>query len=284
MTVLENRRNFVKTLFAGTVSQRAFPKMRAQDRSVRHLGGKRTVPVALVQFDAVPEQIERNLQEIERLTQQAVSLGARWVMFHEGTICDYTPRVRELAEPVPTGSSTRRIEKLAHGLQCYISFGLSEADRGRYYITQVFVEPNGFVYRYRKTWLWRSPPDKGYRNEWVRYDPGDGPGLFLFDGVKATCFICADGGAPRCIERAAELAPQVVFYANNHAGPPKAEEEGERARKIGAPMLVTNRVGYSWMHKMMGGSLVCSATGDVLASANKESKEEILLHKIEIQL
>jgi predicted amidohydrolase len=175
------------------------------------------------------------------------------------------------------------MERLARRLKCYISFGLSEADRGRYYITQVFVEPGGFVYRYRKTWIFKDATDKGYRNEWARYDPGTGPDLFLFDGVKATCFICADGSAPRCVERAAELNPELVFFPNNHSRPPDLEEESKRARTIGAPMLVTNRVGHSWMHKMMGGSLICSASGEVLSSANREGQEEILLHNLAIE-
>ena len=63
----------------------------------------RTWRVGLVQFDAVPEQPERNLREMERLARQAVNQGARLVMFNEGTLTDYTPRLNELAERVPDG-------------------------------------------------------------------------------------------------------------------------------------------------------------------------------------
>jgi len=63
----------------------------------------RTWRVALVQFDAVPEQPERNLTEMERLARLAVSQGARLVMFHEGALTDYTPRLNELGEQVPDG-------------------------------------------------------------------------------------------------------------------------------------------------------------------------------------
>ena len=108
-----NRRNFVRNLMlAGAVSGGGLAKADA----VRNRR-KRTIPVALVQFDAVPEQVDRNLQEVERLTERAVGAGARWVMFHEGTLCDYTPRLKELAEPVPAGSSTARMERLARRLR-----------------------------------------------------------------------------------------------------------------------------------------------------------------------
>ncbi|HWQ54495.1 MAG TPA: carbon-nitrogen hydrolase family protein [Bryobacteraceae bacterium] len=239
-------------------------------------GAQRVIPVALIQFDSVPEQVDRNLGEMERLCTEAARRGARWIMFHEGTVCDYTPRLDELAEPVPAGKCTRLMVDLARRLRCHISFGLSEAERGRYFITQVFVGPRGFVYRYRKTWIWFDRSDKGYRDEWARYDPGTGPEMFEIDGVKATCFVCADGEARRCVERAAALHPQIVFYPNNRGGLPALEVFGERAKKIGAPMLVANRVGNSWMHPCKGGCVAYGADGTVLAKANREGREEIL--------
>ena len=47
-------------------------------------------------------------------------------------------------------------------------------------------------------------------------------------------------------------------------------------------MLVTNRVGKSWMHQCAGGCVVYSSTGDVLAKANRDGREEILLHHLEL--
>ena len=211
------------------------------------------IPVALIQFDAVPEETQRNLDGMERLAEAAAAQGARWIMFHELTLSDCTPRLDELAEPVPGGPSTRRMAGLADRLGGFISFGLSEADGGRRFITQVFVGPGGYQYRYRKTWLWRNPEDKGYRNEWARYDPGTGPELFDIDGVRAACFICADGGAPRCLARAAALGPQLVFYPNNREKLPDLDVFAQYARQIGAPMLVTNRVGASWQYDCGGG-------------------------------
>lgn len=131
----------------------------------------RTVKVALVQFDAVPEQSERNLREMDRLIRQAAFQGARIVMFHELTLSDYTSRLDDFAESVPDGPACKRMGNLARELNCYVSFGLSEKDGKkndvRFYITQVFFGPNGFVYRYRKTWLWwdYEENDKWYRKE-----------------------------------------------------------------------------------------------------------------------
>jgi len=238
--------------------------------------------VALIQFDAVPEQVEHNLCRIERLARQAADGGARWIMFHEGTLCDYTPRLSQLAQAVPDGPSCRRLAALAEETGCFISAGLSEKAEGQYFITQAFFGPGKSFYRYRKTWLWRNAEDADYRNEWARYDPGQGPELFEIDGVAATCFICADGEAPRCIDRAAALGPHVAFYPNNRARLPDFPVFGEKARRISAPMLVTNRVGKSWGNDCVGGCAVFSADGEVLAAANREGREEILLHDLAV--
>ena len=108
--------------------------------------------------------------------------------------------------------------------------------------------PKGFIYKYRKTWIWRDETDDGFRNEWARYDCGTGPEIFYLDGLRATCFICADGEAPRCIERAKLLKPDIVFFPNN-----RSSYLGnnplflERAAEINSPILVANRIGKSWL-------------------------------------
>lgn len=242
----------------------------------------RKIRVALIQFDTKPEMHEENLSKMTELIHQAAGQGARWIMFHEETVCDCTPRVRELAEDVPAGPSTQAMIALSKQHDCFISFGLAEVDADRYYITQAFTGPDGFVYRYRKTWLWRQLEDKGYRNEHNRYHPGTGPELFTIDGIHATCFICADGESPLCIEQAAALKPQVVFYPNNRTELHEFELFGGYAKAIDAPMLVTNRIGKSWDYDCEGGCVVYDAKGEVLARANRQGKEEILIHDLEL--
>jgi hypothetical protein len=102
----ESRRDLLKLGLAGA----AAPLCGARE------GESRTISVALVQFESVPEQVEHNTREVERLTEQAVSAGTRWVVFHEGTLCDYTPNLKELAQTVPDGKSVRRLENLARWL------------------------------------------------------------------------------------------------------------------------------------------------------------------------
>ena len=119
--------------------------------------------------------------------------------------------------------------------------------------------------------MWFDPQDNGYRNESARYNPGTGPELFEIDGVKATCFICSDGDEPPCIEQAAKLKPQVVFYPNNRVALPDFEVFSERAKKINALMLVTNRTGRSWCYDCKGGNVIFSADGDMIALPSRST-------------
>ena len=246
--------------------------------------GSTTRMVAVVQFDAVPEAVDKNCQRMEQLVRQAVGKGAEWIVFHEQATCDCTANLDRFAEAVPDGPSTLHMMRLAKELKCHISFGLAEKERDRFYITQVFVGPIGFIYRYRKTWLYRDAADAGFRDEHARFDPGTGPELFEFDGVKATCYICADGTSKRCIERASLLRPQVVFYPVNMCEPDPTwfrKFAGDHARQIGAPILMPNRVGASWVHQVgKGGSIIVSADGETVAAANMDGKEEVVLHQL----
>jgi predicted amidohydrolase len=278
----EDRRQFLRTLATGAAGGALLAAGEASSRATVQGGGaSRKVPVALIQCDSVPGQVERNLDTMERLAEQAARSGARWILFHELTVCDYLDKPGDLAELVPQGSSTTRMVKVAERLRATIGFGLVEKAPGRIYDTCVFVGPRGYFYHYRKTWLWHERPDVSYRDEWARFDPGTGPELFHLDGARATCFICADSNSQRCVERAAALKPQVVWFPINR-GAPSPEEYSKIAKRIGAPMLVANRVGRSIVKDTLGGCVVYSAQGDILARANMEGREEILHYDLEM--
>jgi len=279
----ENRRQFLRTLAARAASGAILTGGEASSRAAGQNGaGGKKIPVALIQSDSLPGQVGRNLDNMERLAEQAAKSGAGWILFHELTVCDYLDKPGDLAELVPQGSSTTRMVKVAERLRATIAFGLVEMDQSRIYDTCVFVGPHGYLYHYRKTWLWRERPDVSFRDEWARFDPGTGPELFHVDGLRATCFFCADSNSQRCVERAAALKPQVVWFPINRAKVSSFEEYGSIAKRIGAPMLVANRVGRSVVKDTLGGSLVYSAQGEILARANMEGREEILHHDLEL--
>ena len=236
--------------------------------------------VALIQMSVVEEQPKANLTKIVDFVKAAKSKGAKIVMFHEGTLTDYVSDVDKFAEEVPNGDSCRMISKLAEELEIYVSFGLIEKEGLKRYITQVFFGPNNYFYKYRKTWLYATSDtikaNRRHRNEPRDFDPGNGPEIFEIEGLRASCIICADANAPRCSKLLKQLNPQVVFFPNNREmWRPNCREN--LAKDLGIPLLITNRVGSSWGEKCVGGCSVYSTSGEILAKANEEGKEEILL-------
>lgn len=235
--------------------------------------------VALIQISTIEEQPEQNLNKIIDFSKQAVEKGAKIIMFHEGTLTDYVSDIDKYAQEVPTGPACSEISKLANELNVYISFGLIEKDGLNRYITQVFLGPNNYNYKYRKTWLYptsdRIKAIRRHRNEPADFDPGNGPKLFEIAGLKASCIICADANAPRSLKLLKQLNPQIVFFPNNR----EMWRPGylqNIAKQIEIPILVTNRVGISWGEKCEGGCSAYNKIGDLIVKANKE-KEEIII-------
>ena len=242
---------------------------------------KKQLRVAVVQFDAKPGELDKNLAEMERLAKQAVENRAELVLFHELATVDYMDDMGQFAEKIPDGPSCRRMGELAQRLGCYLSFGMPERNGEKLHIAQVFFSPEKYLYHYRKTWLCQIDDDCGFRNEWARYNPGDGPEIFNIAGIRATCFICADGESPRCVEQARALKPELVFFPINR-GARVFHGYPEIASQVGAITLIANRVGKSHTRDCLGGSVIYDAKGKILREANRNHEEEILFYDLVI--
>lgn len=237
--------------------------------------------IALIQIATIEENPEANLNKIAEFAKKAKEQGAQMAVFHEGTLTDYVRDVNAFAQEIPSGPACQFVIKLAEELNLGISFGLIERDGIRCFITQVFISPNGFEYRYRKTWLYptedRIKRERRHRNEPSFFNPGSGPELFDFMGIKnASCIICADAMAEKCFRDLNELKPSIIFYPNNREIARAADYWSSIAKKANVPLLVTNRVGVSWGERCEGGCFVISKNGEVLATT-KTQDEEILV-------
>jgi len=242
--------------------------------------------IALIQIAKIEEQPKINLKKIIKFSKEAAKKGAEIIMFPENTLTDYVRDIDKFAEEIPNGPACKEISKLAEELKVYISFGLIEKDGIHRYITQVFLGPNSFVYKYRKTWIYpttdRIKAIRRHRNEYDHFDTGSGPEIFDIKGLKASCMICADTYSKRCLEVMKQLSPKVIFYPNNREMARPNSEWAKTAKDYNAMLLITNIVGSSWGEKCEGGCYVISKTGEVLAESNVDGKEEILIYDLNV--
>ncbi len=239
-------------------------------------------------MNSIVEKPEINLNKIIELSRKAKQQGAKIVQFHEGTLTDYVNDVEKFAQEIPNGDACTKIKALAEELSIYIYFGLIEKEGIRRHITQVFLGPNNFLYKYQKAWIYptscRIKSTRRHRNESDDFDPGKGPDLFEIEGIKASCIICNDGNVGRCFKVLNQLKPNLIFYPNNREIAREEEYWGGVAKKAGAPLLITNRVGSSWGEKCEGGCHVYSKEGKLLASTKTEDEEILIFDLDELNL
>ena len=86
----------------------------------KHRPRSRTLQVATVQFESQPGDKESNFATLETFVRKAAHQGARLVVFPECCITGYwflrhltRKQLGVLAEPIPDGPSTRRLQALA---------------------------------------------------------------------------------------------------------------------------------------------------------------------------
>ncbi len=88
--------------------------------------------------------------------------------------------------------------------------------------------------KHRKTWIWHEPTDVGFRDEWKRYDPGDGPTLFTIGWGTGGVFhlrrrgVCAMHRAHSPALSAGRFLPQQPRESPGVRGVRRTREEDQR--------------------------------------------------------
>ncbi len=235
--------------------------------------------IALIQIPIIAENIEDNFTKIIEFTKKSKSLGAELIVFPETTLTDYVRDIEQFSMEINTEPIIQKIKQLAEKLSVFISFGTLEKEDDKKYITQIFIGPNNYFYKYRKTWIYSTKDEskiKRHRNEIDYLNPGSGPDLFTIKGIKCSCMICADGNSKKCLNSIKKLKPQLVFFPNNREMFRKGYKENI-AKEIDSTLLVINRISDSWGVNCEGGTAIYSNTGKLISSTKKNS-EEILIY------
>jgi predicted amidohydrolase len=177
----------------------------------------RDIRIGAAQFEARDGDKQYNLGRVESLARRAVADGAEIVSFHECCISGYTflqtlgrEEMVSLAEPVPSGPSTRRLVEMAGDLKAAILAGLLEIDGDRLHNTCVVASPEGYVAKFRKLHTFIS-----------RYlTPGDRYEVFDLCGVRSSVLICYDNNLVENPRMATLLGADVIFAPHVTCGLP----------------------------------------------------------------
>jgi predicted amidohydrolase len=260
----------------------------------------RDIRIAAAQFEARDADKDYNFGRIEALTRQAVQCGAEIVSFHECSIPGYTflqelsrEQIEGLAEPVPGGESTRRLEELSRRYDVPILAGLIERDGEKLLNTYLAVDPQGFVAKFSKLHAFVSP-----HLAW-----GDRFVVFDLAGVKCGILICYDNNLVENPRITTMLGAEVIFaphvtcglpsvmpgrgkidpalWENRHRDPVPLRMEFEgpkgrgwlmrwlptRAYENGVYYVFTNNVGVDHDTIKTGGAMIIDPFGEIIVES-----------------
>ncbi|TFV54787.1 carbon-nitrogen hydrolase family protein [Mycobacterium sp. PS03-16] len=216
-----------------------------------------------------------NLRIVEDYTRRAAAAGAALVLFPEATMCRFGVPLKPVAEPLdgPWATEVRTIAERA-GITVVAGMFTPSGD-GR--VTNTLLATGGGVDgHYHKIHLYDA---FGFR-ESRTVAPGSEPTLITVAGVDVGLTTCYDVRFPELyVELARRGARLITVHASWGAGPGKLDQWTllARARALDTTGFVAavdqaypgDEVAASGPTGV-GGSLIASATGDVLVAAGAE--------------
>jgi predicted amidohydrolase len=216
-----------------------------------------------------------NLDLVEDYTQRAAHAGARLVLFPEATMCRFGVSLAAVAEPLdgPWATGVRQIAERA-GI-VVVAGMFTPADDGRVTNTLIATGP-GVDAHYDKIHLY----DAFGFTESSTVAPGREPAVIEIDGVGVGLTLCYDVRFPELyVELARRGAQLITVHASWGTGPGKLEQWTllARARAIDTTGFVA-AVDQAYPGDEIaalgpngvGGSVLASPTGEVVASAGDD--------------
>lgn len=228
-----------------------------------------------VQFAPEYLAVEKNLQTAESLLTDAdADLLVLPELFQSGYFFQSAEDLRSVAEPIPGGRSTQRLQEWAEGTGMTLVAGLAERAGEDVYNSAVLVRPDGSVELYRKVHL--------FYEETTLFTPGD-LGFPVFeattrDGVSYTLglMVCFDWYFPEAARSLAVQGADVIAHPSNLVLPHCPDAMPVRARENHVFTITANRYGTERKGgeelTFIGMSEVCACNGDILARAGREEE------------
>ena len=234
-----------------------------------------------------------NLEMVARHTRQAAEAGASLVLFPEATMCRFGVPLAPVAEPLD-GRWADGVRAIAEQSGVTVVAGMfrpADADADHRVTNTLLAAGRGVDTHYDKIHLY----DAFGFSESKTVAPGREPVVITVDGdagpVTVGLTLCYDIRFPELYVALADLGAEVITaHASWGAGPGKLDQWNllARARAIDTSSIVA-AVGQAYPGDEIaaagptgvGGSLVASALGEVLASAGADP--QLLIHDVDLE-
>ncbi len=193
--------------------------------------------VGFYQYDPQFGEVAKNLDVVTaKLERAEADLIILPELFASGYQFVSEEEVRQLAETVPDGQTTRRLVEIARRQRMYVVAGLPETAGSCCYNSAVVVGPDGFLGCYRKTHL--------YYEETLFFTPGDS-GFQVWDiGLaKIGVMICFDWYYPEAARSLAMQGADILCHPSNLVLPNCPDSMPVRCLENRVFAVTCNRIG-----------------------------------------
>lgn len=165
--------------------------------------------VGFYQFAPVFGDVGGNLKTVrDAISGMEADLIVLPELFNTGYQFVSEGEARELAEPIPGGSTSEAMMDLAEDRGVYIVGGLAECEGDRVYNSCALFGPEGFIGRYRKLHLFYE------EKRW--FQPGEEPPpVFDLGEVSVGLMICFDWFFPETARMLAVQGADIVCHPAN---------------------------------------------------------------------
>ena len=256
----------------------------------------RNVTVAAIQM-SIPETPEKSVEKAEKLVRKAAAEGANVILLPELFENWYFCQERrydsyKLALPLEEKPAVRRFQTVAKELSVVLPISFYEQDGNVLYNSVAMIDADGSVMGvYRKTHI----PDDHFYQEKFYFTPGD-TGFKVFETRFGTVGvgICWDQWFPETARCMAVQGAEILLYPTAIGSEPilnvdssghwRRVMQGHAAANL-VPVAAANRIGtetvtpceenggQSSSLTFYGSSFIADATGELVASAGRDTEE-----------
>lgn len=223
--------------------------------------------VGFYQFKPILGEKEKNLNKVSaELSKIKADLIVLPELFATGYLFPNRSELLDLAEPIPSGLTTKTLLQIAKTKKMAIVAGIAEKAQAKIYNSSILVCPNGEVYTYRKIHL--------FMDEKFLFSPGDKPfSVYRIGKVKIGMLICFDWIFPEASRILALSGAQIICQPANLILPYAHSATLIRALENRVFLILCNRVGQEKQGqkklKFNGMSQIVAPSGQLIIRAPK---------------
>ncbi|MDE0065155.1 MAG: NAD+ synthase, partial [Gammaproteobacteria bacterium] len=225
--------------------------------------------VALAQLNTHVGAIDANVDKVLETARRARDdLGCGLAVFPELTLCGYPPEdlLLHRGMRLRVEAALEQVRKGISGIAVYVGF--PEYDGERIYNAGAFISDGRILALHRKIVL----PNYSVFDEKRYFEPGIGPSVVEFGGIRFGLTICEDTWQPDPCRATVAAGADVILILNGspfHRQKQQVREEvlAERARENGRALVYVNMVGGQDELVFDGGSVAVTSAGTVAMRA-----------------